>query len=161
MSKISKAFESILPVLVEEGKKMIKLNEHYGDESALNIFFAAYNNMQDEEFNGDYYIFNLNDKDDLKYLVEHEILTACQIADLYPRCVASGLFRFEVDNYGNRADGVEIIGLEALKAILCNNMDALMRCVLMYTPENEKYQKVYNMIVSNELVIDEDFNQLR
>lgn len=157
MSKISKAFECVLPVLVEEAKKMIKLNERYGDESALNIFLAAYNNMQEEEFNGDYYIFNLNDKDDLKYLVEHEILAAWQIADLYPRCTASGLFRIPLD----KDVEFEIIGLNALKSILCNNMDALMRCVLMYTPENEKYQKVYNMIVGDELVIDEDFNQLR
>ena len=161
MSEISKAFESILPVLVNAAKRAVINNERYGDESALTIFLAAYNNMQDEEFNGDYYIFNLNDKDDLKYLVDHEILAAWEIADIYPKCTASGLFRFEVDNYGNRADGVEIIGLDALKAILCNNMDALMRCVLMYAPENEKYQKVYNMIVGDELVIDEDFNQLR
>ncbi len=156
MSKVSEVFEMVLPVLVKKAISNVKINARYGDESALSIFYAAYNQMQEEEFNGDYYIFNLNDKADLKYLVDHEILDAYQIADIYPKCTASGLFRID-DNAS-----IEIITLDALKDILCNNMETLLRCVLMYVGEgNDTYTKVYNMLIANDLVCDKNFSCLR
>ena len=154
MSKVSEAFEMVLPVLVKKAINNVKINTHYGDESALSVFYAAYNQMQEEEFNGDNYIFNLNDKNDLKYLVEHDILNACQIADIYPKCAASGLFRI------TESGDIEIITLDALKSILCNNMDTLLRCVLMYVGEdNDTYNKVYNILIADELV-QSDFSCL-
>jgi hypothetical protein len=158
MSKVSEVFEMVLPVLVKKAISKVKINARYGDESAVSIFYAAYNQMQEEEFNGDYYIFNLNDKADLKYLVDHEILNAWKIADIYPKCTASGLFRFRIDDNG----GVEIITLDALKDILCNNMETLLRCVLMYVGEgNDAYNKVYNMLIADDLVCDKNFSCLR
>ena len=131
-------------------------NERYGDESAISIFLAAYNTMQEEEFNGDFYLFNLHNKDDLKFLVDHEILNACQIADIYPKCTASGLFRFLEDG------SCEVVSLEKVKGIICSNMEALMRCVLMYVGEgNAAYNKVYNMLVADALICDSDFSCLR
>jgi hypothetical protein len=120
MSKISDLFEGILPTLVEASKKAVIRNERFGDESAISIFLAAYNTMQEEEFNGDFYLFNLHDKNDLKYLVDHEILNACQIADVYPKCQASGLFR--IIEHGE----IEPITLESLKEIIYNNMETLL-----------------------------------
>jgi hypothetical protein len=153
MSKISDLFEGILPTLVEASKKAVIRNERFGDESAISIFLAAYNTMQEEEFNGDFYIFNLHDKNDLKYLVDHEILNACQIADIYPKCTASGLFRFLEDG------SYEVVSLEKVKEIICNNMEALMRCVLMYH-NGSTYSKVYDMIISSNL-LETDFSTLR
>lgn len=152
MSKISVLIEGILPTLIEASKKAVMRNERYGDESAISIFLAAYNTMQEEEFNGDFYIFNLHDKDDLKYLVDHEILNACQIADIYPKCTASGLFRFLEDG------SAEIVSLEKVKEIICNNMETLMRCVLMYH-DSSTYSKVYDMIITNNL-LGTDFSTL-
>jgi hypothetical protein len=147
----------VLPVLVKKAISNVKINAHYGDESALSIFYAAYNQMQEEEFNGDNYIFNLNDKNDLKYLVDKEILNACQIASIYPKCTASGLFRI-AEHDGD----FEIITLDVLKAILCNNMETLLRCVLMYVGEgNDTYNKVYNMLIADDLVCDKNFSCLR
>ena len=156
MSKVSEVFEMVLPVLVKKAVSNVKINARYGDESALSIFYAAYNQMQEEEFNGDNYIFNLNDKNDLKYLVDHEILNACQIASIYPKCTASGLFRITASE-GN----IEIICLDALKEILCANMETLLRCVLMYVGEgNDVYNKVYNMLIADDLIRDKDFSCL-
>jgi len=155
MSKVSEVFEMVLSVLVKKANSKVKINARYGDESALSIFYAAYNQMQEEEFNGDNYIFNLNDKDDLKYLVDHEILNACQIADIYPKCTASGLFRI------TESGDIEIISLKELKEILCGNMETLLRCVLMYVGEgNDVYNKVYNMLIADDLVCDKDFSCL-
>ena len=156
MSKVSEVFEMVLlPVLVKKAISNVKINTHYGDESALSIFYAAYNQMQEEEFNGDNYIFNLNDKNDLKYLVDKDILNACQIAGIYSKCTASGLFR--ITNSGD----IEIISLDALKAILCNNMETLLRCVLMYVGEgNDTYNKVYNMLIADDLVWHKNFSCL-
>ena len=157
MSKVSEVFEMVLlPVLVKKAINNVKINTHYGDESALSIFYAAYNKMQDEEFNGDNYIFNLNDKNDLKYLVDNEILNACQIAGIYPKCTASGLFRI-----GEHDGDIEIITLDSLKDILCANMETLLRCVLMYVGEGiDTYNKVYNMLIADDLV-QSDFSCLR
>jgi hypothetical protein len=155
MSKVSEVFEMVLSVLVKKANSKVKINARYGDESALSIFYAAYNQMQEEEFNGDNYIFNLNDKDDLKYLVDHEILNACQIADIYPKCTASGLFRIA------KSGDIEIINLGKLMDILCANMETLLRCVLMYVGEgNDVYNKVYNMLIADDLVCDKDFSCL-
>jgi len=155
MSKVSEVFEMVLSVLVKKANSKVKINARYGDESALSIFYAAYNQMQEEEFNGDNYIFNLNDKDDLKYLVDHEILNACQIADIYPKCTASGLFRI------TESGDIEIINLGKLMDILCANMETLLRCVLMYVGEgNDVYNKVYNMLIADDLVSDKDFSCL-
>jgi hypothetical protein len=157
MSKVSEVFEMVLPVLVKKAISSVKINSRYGDESALSIFYAAYNQMQEEEFNGDNYIFNLNDKNDLKYLVDKEILNACQIADIYPKCTASGLFRITTSDKGD----IEIISLKGLKEILCANMETLLRCVLMYVGEgNDVYNKVYNMLIADDLVCDKDFSCL-
>ena len=145
MSKINDLFEDILPTLIEASKKAVMRNERYGDESAISIFLAAYNTMQEEEFNGDFYIFNLHDKDDLKFLVDNEILNACQIAYIYPKCTASGLFRFLEDG------SYDVVSLEKVKEIICSNMEALMRCVLMYH-DDSTYSKVYDMIISNNLL---------
>jgi hypothetical protein len=155
MSKVSEVFEMVLPVLVKKAISNVKINTRYGDESALSIFYAAYNQMQEEEFNGDYYIFNLNDKNDLKYLVDKDILNACQIADIYPKCTASGLFRI------TESGDIEIISLGKLMDILCANMETLLRCVLMYVGEgNDVYNKVYNMLIADDLIHDRDFSCL-
>ena len=156
MGKISEMFEVVLPVLVDKAISNVKFNTKYGDEPAVSIFYAAYNQMQEEEFNGDYYVFNLNDKNDLKYLVDHEILNACQIADVYPKCQASGLFR--ILEHGE----IEPITIESLKEIICNNMETLLRCVLMYVGKgNDTYNKVYNMLIADDLICDSDFSCLR
>jgi hypothetical protein len=155
MSKVSEVFEMVLPVLVKKANSNVLFNTRYGDESALSIFYAAYNQMQEEEFNGDNYIFNLNDKNDLKYLVDKEILNACQIADIYPKCTASGLFRI------TESGDIEIISLGKLMDILCANMETLLRCVLMYVGEgNDVYNKVYNMLIADDLIHDRDFSCL-
>jgi len=155
MSKVSEVFEMVLPVLVKKAISNVKINSRYGDESAVSVFYAAYNQMQEEEFNGDNYIFNLNDKNDLKYLVDKEILNACQIADIYPKCTASGLFRI------TESGDIEIVSIADLKDTLCANMETLLRCVLMYVGEsNDAYNKVYNMLIADDLICDKDFSCL-
>lgn len=154
-NSISKAFEILLPVLVEAGKKAVMRNERYGDESTLDIFMAAFNEMQDEEFNGTYYIFNLNDKKDLKYLVNECSLDINEIVRLHTTCNASGLFWYKVDNYGTPTDEIEVITLDKLKETLCNNMEMLMRCILMYATCGGAYKKIYSMLITDNLVESE------
>jgi hypothetical protein len=122
----------------------------------INLCLEAYNYWREEEREGINYIFNIDNADDLKYLVDKEILNACQIAGIYPKCTASGLFRI-----GEHDGDIEIITLDSLKDILCANMETLLRCVLMYVGEgNDTYNKVYNMLIANDLV-QSDFSCLR
>ena len=159
MGKISEMFENLLPVLVEAGRSAVRNNVRYGDKSALDMFLKGFNEMMEDEFDGRNYIFCLNDKDDLKYLVDKEIFSASQIADLFPKCTASGLFRFSLDGTGCPTGAVEIITLPKLKEILCNNMDMLIRCVLMYVARSTTYGEIYELLVVDNLV-ESDFSTL-
>jgi hypothetical protein len=154
-SSIFYLMDNVVTEMAKRARIAIMDNERYGDESAVSIFLEAFNQVQEDEFNGDYYIFNLNDKDDLKYLVDHEIFNACQIADLYPKCTASGLFRFALDINACPTGEIEIIGLDKLKEILCNNVESVIRFTIMYP---EVYTKVYNLLIADTL-IESDFKE--
>lgn len=150
MNNISKIFEGMLPELVEVANSLMKGGQ---DKSATKAFLDAFNNMQDEEFNCDNHIYNINDKDDLRCLIGDNLLDAYRIAVLYPKVHENGLFA--IDSNGE----FDVISPERLIVILSDNMETLMRCVLLYVPDNEKYRKIYNMVIADSLV-ESDFNLL-
>lgn len=51
-----------------------------GNEEAIKIVLAAFNEMQDDERGGADYIFNIYNKDDLKFLTDKELIGAKDIA---------------------------------------------------------------------------------
>ena len=51
-----------------------------GDKEAIKIVLAAFNEMQEDERSGVDYIFNIYNKDDLKFLIEKELVNAEDIA---------------------------------------------------------------------------------
>ena len=154
MCKITEAFETLLPILCNKVVKGINQKEQYGSESLLSVVFKAYNQMQEEEFNGDYYIFNINDKEDLKYLVDKDIMTACDISHAYQNS-ADG-FLWYVKNNDNQ---LQYLTTDEVRGILCSNIEPIMRCVLMYCTESEDYKKVYNYAIADALV-SSDFRQV-
>ena len=145
MCKITETFETLLPILCNKVVKGLHQEEHYVDESLLSVAFKAYNRMLEEEFDGNGYIFNINDKDDLKYLVEKDIMQASDISYVYQNSV-DGLFRY-VD-----AGQIQYLTIDEIRDILCNNIEPLMRCVLMYATECEDYKKLYNYTIADALV---------
>jgi hypothetical protein len=112
----------------------------------LTMFLAAYNEWQEYEKDGANYIFNINDKKDLKFVVDRGFLSAQGIAWVVNE-TETGLFQFS----GNDPDaGVKGIDIEDLKKILINTSDTFIRYVLMYAPRcgsNSAYTSVYEEYV--------------
>ena len=149
MDKVAEIFESIVPILAAKARICMDRNEKYGDDSVLSVLLSAYNQMQEDEFDGHYYIFSIHSEDDLKCLVNNG-MTASEISYVYQK-FEDGCFRFAEDG------SIEEMSVCKIRQTLANNMDALVRCVLMYP---EAYKKVYNLLVADSLV-SSDFNQLR
>ena len=150
MCKVSETFESLVDILANKARKCIQAGESYRSEKVLDIVLAAFNTMQEDEFNGDNYIFNINNENDLKYLVDREIVTAASISYVYEN-YKNGLFT--IDENGNPQP------VHTLPIILCNNIEPVIRCMLMY-PEDSTYNKLYNLLIADTL-ISSDFNSLR
>ena len=148
MDKVVEIFESIVPILAAKARICMDRNEKYGDDSVLSVMLEAYNQMQEDEFDGHYYIFNIHDEDDLKCLVKNG-MTACEISYAYQK-FEDGCFRFAEDG------SMEEMSVCKIRQTLANNMDALVRCGLMYP---EAYKKVYNLLVADSL-LSSDFSQL-
>ena len=145
MDKVAEIFESIVPILAAKARTCMDRNEKYGDDSVLSVILEAYNQMQEDEFDGHYYIFSIHNEDDLKCLVKNG-MTASEISFIYQN-YENGSFRFDDD--GNK----EEMTMVKIRQTLANNMDALVRCVLMYP---EVYKKVYNLLVADSLVSSDD-----
>ena len=149
MDKVAEIFESLVPILAKKAITCMDRNEQYGNDSVLSVILEAYNQTQEDEFDGHYYIFDIYDKDDLKFLVDRECVKACDIAYAYKN-FKDGSFRF--DENGN----MEEMPIEKIKQTLANNMETIVRCVLMYP---EAYKKMYNLLVADSL-LSSDFSQL-
>lgn len=111
-----------------------------GNKEAIAIVLAAYNEMQEDERSGVDYIFNINDKEDLKYLVDKELIDASDIAYLYnhPEEFPNGLF------YMNECtDGMQPI--KNLAETLINWLEEITKFVILYVGRGNDtaYQAYY------------------
>ena len=149
MDKVAEIFESLVPILAKKAITCINRNEKYGDDSVLSVILEAYNQTQESEFDGHFYIFNINDKDDLKFLTDRECVKACDIHFIYQN-FEDGCFRFAEDG------SIEGMPVDKIRQTLCNNMETIVRCVLMYP---EAYKKMYSLLVADSL-LSSDFSQL-
>jgi hypothetical protein len=92
----------------------------------LNLLLDVYNYWQEEEHDGYDYIFNIDNQNDLKYLVDNDMITAPTIAWIMKQ--ETHLFVF-----GEDADaGVEIISMDKLIGTLLNNTTGYTAYAIMY-----------------------------
>ena len=119
-----------------------KINEDVRADKNLNMLLAAYNEWQEDEKDGEDYIFDINNDKDLKFVVDRGLLSAQGIAFVVNE-TKTGLFQFN----GNDPDaGVKGVNIEEVKATLLNTSDTFIRYVIMYAPRcgsNSAYANVY------------------
>lgn len=111
----------------------------------INLCISAYNYWREEECDGQNYIFNIDDKDDLKYLVENEMITASGIAYIIRQ--KTHLFVFE----GDVDAGVRLISPNELIEKLIVNATYYMAYAIMYVGRcgnDSPYANIYDEYVT-------------
>ena len=111
--------------------------------------FAAYNRFCEDENNGNGYIFNINNAEDLKFLVQNECINAAEIAKIYndSQFRTSGLFFFDENHMS--LDESQIGTWEEVRDMFIDMIDDLCTFVLTYATRCKEYQAVYEMFVTD------------
>ena len=120
---------------VFENAKAVLTRDH---DNCLPIVLAAYNRMQEDEFDGQNYIFDVHNHNDLKFLVDNKMITANKIAFVINE-IPLGLFKF--DNNGNILPAA--LGERELREKLAQNLPLLVPYVIMYVARCKEYQDFY------------------
>lgn len=112
------------------------------------MVIAAYNRFQEDEREGVDYLFDINNKDDLKYCVEGG-MTAAEIAWLYDQSNVntSPLFYFGV----NHETPQPIASWEEVKECMINWLEDVLPCVIAY-PYIEEYRTIYTKYVTDYMI---------
>jgi hypothetical protein len=120
---------------VSDNVKAVLTREH---DNCLPIVLAAYNRMQEDEFDGQNYIFNIHDDNDLKFLVDNKMITANKIAFVINE-IPLGLFKF--DDNGRILPAA--LDERELKGQLLQSLNFIVPYVLMYVTRCKEYQDFY------------------
>ena len=127
-------FASLVNYVFENAKAVLTRDQ----DNCLPIVLAAYNRMQEDEFDGQNYIFDIHDHNDLKFLVDNKMITANEIAFVI-NDIPMGLFKFD----DNRRILPAALGERELREKLVQNLPLLVPYVLMYVTRCKEYQDFY------------------
>jgi hypothetical protein len=112
----------------------------------VELCLNAYNSWQELECDGKNYIFNIDNADDLKYLVDNDMITASGISWVLEH--ESHFFIFE----GEINAEVKILSLDKVIEILLANATDYMTCAIMYvgrTGVDSPYANIYEEYVTS------------
>lgn len=143
--------------IIESMPKRIVKDLKNRNDNTFKVVLAAYNEYCENENNGNGYLFNINDHDDLKCLVKNG-LTASEIAKIYydSQVTASPYF-FCDENHG-----LEVVtSIESVRNILITMVYELCDFVLTYVSRVEEYQNLYEMYVTDTYIEYETAQSLR
>ena len=136
-------FKNIIDVISKAIARDVKQGKN------LNMLLGAFNQWQEDERSGVDYIFDINNKEDLKYLVDNGMITATGIAWVVQNCY-TGLFQFN----GEPDAGIQPISVETLNRYLIINADDYLPYVIMYAARcgsDSAYAKVYEEYITEVL----------
>jgi hypothetical protein len=107
----------------------------------LDLILSVYNQVMDNERNGADYIFNIHNKDDVKFLVSNDLMTATDIAFVVnnPDIVLNGLFFMN-----NGAESMQPV--KHLAIVLNNWVTEMTKFAVLYVArgdENSPYKAFY------------------
>lgn len=143
---IENIVETIKPVIAKD----IKV-----DDKVLDMVLAAYNRFQEDERNGVDYIFNIDDKDDLQYLVNNCDLTAQDIWRLVNNMGTKDYLPYF--HLGENYPEPHLIGrLHDLQNNMIAWLDELLPFVLLYVTRCPEYQTIYEKYITE--VLENEFS---
>ena len=127
--------------------RLTKAINQVGNDATIRMVLAAYNRYQEDERDGVDYIFNLEDKDDLKTLIEGGY-TASDIAWAYGKGKETNLFLFHA---GANYDHMNHVGsISDLKRLLTAYLENIVPCVFLY-PWVDEYKAIWTMFVTESV----------
>lgn len=108
----------------------------------------AYNYWQEQECDGVNYIFDINNKNDVKFLVNNDSITTTDIVWIVG--AKEDLFMFT-------DSGIELISYDRAIEIIKNNTESILQCMFLYvarcgsnSPYNEIYEEYITQILEKE-----------
>ena len=141
--------------MVETMKRRIAHDLRNNTNGVLNMVLNAYNRFQEDERGGVDYIFDLNNQNDLKCMVDGG-LTASEIAWALDKVQHSGFTSYF--QLGCNHDGLRALGtLKDLKRYLISWLPIFIPYVLMYVTRCTEYQAIYEHYITEYLENNEDF----
>lgn len=141
---------SLFNSIVNEVSKRIK--EDLGFNRNMQVLLDAYNYWQENEYDGANYIFDINNKDDVKFLVNKDHITTTDIVWIVG--AKENLFKFN-------DSGIELLSDEEAIEIIKNNLDGILQCMFLYVArcgEDSPYAKLYEYYITDKLE-HEEFRQ--
>lgn len=134
--QMHEALGNVLKVVSES----IKRDLNQGKNIALCL--SAYNEWQEDECDGQNYIFNLDNADDLKFLVANDMMTASDISWVMGH--KNHCFNFD--------NGIKMLPLDDLIKRLIRNAEVYMAYAIMYVGRagvDSSYANIYEEYVTN------------
>lgn len=144
-------FKNIIEVIKPKIARDIRI-----DDSVLEMVLKAYNRFQEDERDGADYIFDIDDKDDLAYLVNNCDITAQDIWRIVNTMGENDYLPYF--HIGYNYPQPHIIGrLKDLQRNLIAWLDELLPFVFKYVTRCEEYQAIYEHYVTEYLEEKTDF----
>ena len=137
-------FNSIVSAICERIAEDVKQGRN------MDMLLGAFNEWQEDEQDGACYIFDINNTNDLKYLVKNDMITASGIAWAVGNC-DNGIFQF---NGSDTDAGIHPLSIETLKQYLTNNAVDYIPYVILYAArcgKDSAYAQVYEEYVTQVL----------
>lgn len=123
-----------------------RIGKDLAQRKNIKLLLSANNYWQEQEHDGQNYIFNIDNVEDLKYLVDNGMITASGISWVMNQ--KSHFFKFE----GKTDDGIKIISMDELIEILFANATDYMGYAIMYVGrcgEDSPYANIYDEYVTS------------
>lgn len=118
------------------------LNSAFSDNAEkISVFMKAYNRYQEDERDGSDYLFDITNKDDLKFLVEKELVDASVISEIVVGYREQNKEKFFFLKGKNEFSQVE--SFVNLTAFLKHFVEDVVTCALKYVARCKEYQDLY------------------
>ena len=129
----------------------------YKNEDVFEMVLAAHNLYCEDEKDGTDYIFNINNSDDLKCLVNNG-MTAKEVATIYndSKINTSGFFFCDGTH-----DLEQITTCEEVRDLLIGMIDEICEYVLTYATRCKEYRTLYEKYVTDTYLEYKDAESLR
>lgn len=144
--------KNIIEIITPKIKNDIKT-----DEKVLTMVHAAFNRWQEDEHDGNDYLFDLTDKADLKYLVEYCDITAVDIYQVMKEITENAGITAYVKWDETSVNKLRPIGtIQDLHRLFIGSLDIMLPIVITYATRCEEYGEIYDRYITE--VLEQDIN---
>jgi hypothetical protein len=112
----------------------------------VDLVLAAYNTYCEDERDGRGYIFDIDNKEHVKWLFNNDCITTDDL--LYIKGSKTNLFMVEDE------EGIVLIDKKEINNIFFSSIENIVKCMLLYAPRSgndSDYTKLYEEYVTDEL----------